>query len=68
MYFCNFILVKKRKVSTYFYLVIAVISIILLIGWSGDIMGIFIQRVGRDGNWGGMLAHLDLGSFISNIP
>lgn len=63
-----YILVKKRQVSTYFYSVIAVISIILLIGWSGDMMGIFTRRVGGDGDWGGMLAHLDLDSWISNIP
>jgi hypothetical protein len=66
--FFAYILIKKRQVSNYFYIVIAVISIILLIGQLGDFMGIFIQRVGRDGNWEGMLAHLDLESFISNIP
>jgi hypothetical protein len=66
--FFAYILVKVRKVSTYFYLVIAVIFIILLIGWLGDVMSIFIQRVGGDGNWSGMLTHLDLESFISNIP
>jgi hypothetical protein len=66
--FSSYILVKRKKVSTYLYLVFAMISIILLISWSGGVMGIFIQRVGGDGDWGGMLAHLDLGSFISNIP
>ena len=66
--FCVYILFKRRQVSTYFYLVIAVIFIILFIGRFGEMMSIFIQRVGEDGDWGGMLAHLDLDSFISNIP
>ena len=66
--FFAYIVVKKRQVSTYFYVVIAMISIVLFIGRFGDMMSIFIQRVGSDGDWGGMLAHLDLDSFISNIP
>lgn len=66
--FFVYILLSKRKVSTYFYLVIVVISIILLISLSGGMMGIFLQRVGGGGDWGGMLKHLDLESFISNIP
>ena len=65
--FSMYILVRKKQFMIFLYLVIAVISIILLIAWYGDLMGIFTQRIGRDGNWSGMLAHLDLASFISNI-
>lgn len=66
--FSMYILVRKKQVMIFFYFVIAVISIILLIGWFGDLMSIFFMRVGGDGDWDGMLAHLDLASFISNIP
>jgi hypothetical protein len=66
--FCIYLLAKNITVSTYFYSMIAMMFVIILIISLGDVMGIFTQRFGAGADWAGMLAHLDLDSFISAIP
>ncbi|HXH73895.1 MAG TPA: hypothetical protein VNJ08_02950 [Bacteriovoracaceae bacterium] len=68
MAFTFYILLRNQKVSTFLYFIVGGIAIAGLVFRYGDVMSIFLQRIGPEGDWKGMLNKLGLGAFIIASP
>lgn len=66
--FSIYTLTLSRKASTYVYFLLGVVGIITLIAVFGDVMNIFMGRLGGEGDYEGMRNQLDIGSFLSAVP
>lgn len=67
-FFSGYILLRSKMLKTYIYMFLGVASIIALGAAYGDVMSIFLARIGEEGDWEGMQATLDVGSVLSAIP
>lgn len=68
MIFTALVLIKEKKIMTYFYFAIGAIAVLSLIMIFGNAMSVFIERVGLNGDWKGMVKQLDSESIINGLP
>ncbi|MDZ4820242.1 MAG: hypothetical protein SGJ20_14840 [Planctomycetota bacterium] len=57
--FAGYLLYSSRNTLSYVYLLLGVGGAALLIAFFGDAMGVFVKRLGTEGDWEGMLSGLD---------
>lgn len=66
--FCIYILYINRQLKTFLFLILGLIAIFILIKNYGNVMSVFIERIGKNGDWKGMLHKLDLNSLFMGLP
>ena len=63
--FSAYLLVRRGRTSIYVYFLLALLSIVGLSFYFGEVMSIFLARIGPDGDWDGMLSQLNFDSLVS---